>query len=195
MKRDMAFAAVFVGILTVLCVAPRSAAQDRKPINPFAPPSALRDDARPGKITLSNGQEYKGSVYTTRDRRFRIFDIKDKIWRDMSLAAISTIDVAVEKEVMEKDWRWKEEGSDVKLYTGKEYPWKKYVMTITLLDGEKITGHMSGLIYVQTDKEVRKFEFHHPRERGETGQKLKDIVHIKKVELTKEAEKKDKEKE
>jgi hypothetical protein len=32
----------------------------------------------------------------------------------------------------------------------------------------------------------------HDRDKGETGQKLKDIVHIKKVELFKDAEKKDK---
>jgi sRNA-binding regulator protein Hfq len=175
----------------VLAFVPIATAQERKPLNPFTPANAVRDDSRPGKVILSNGEELTGHVYTTRDKRFRIFDIKDKSRHDIPLAAISTIEVTAEKEVMEKDWRWKEEGSDVKLYTGKEYPWKKYVMTVTLLDGEKITGHLTGLVYIQTDKEVRKFELH-DRDKGETGQKLKDIVHIKKVELVNEDEKKDK---
>ena len=168
-------------------------AQDRKPLNPFAPANPVRDDARPGKLLLSNGELYKGYIYTTREKRLRIFDITDKGRKDVPLEAVSTIEVKVEEEGMEKDWRWKEEGSDVKLYTGHEYPWKKYVTTITLLDGEKITGHMSGLIYVQTDKETKKFLVH-DKDKGEVDQKLKDIVHLKRVELTQEPEKTDKEK-
>ena len=80
----------------------------------------------------------------------------------------------------------------MKLYTGHAYPWKKYVTTVTLLDGDKLTGHMSGLVYIQTDKETRKFIIH-DKDKGEIDKKLKDIVYVKKIELTKDSEKKEKE--
>ena len=142
-------------------------------------------NSRPGTVTLSDGTVLKGSVYTTRDKRLRLFDAKDKTRKDIPLEAISTIEVNIEKEGLEKDWRWKEEGSDVKLYTGHAYPWKQYITTITLLDGDKTTGHVNGLIYIQTDKETQKFILHE-KDKGEKDQKLTDIVHLKKVEFTKE---------
>lgn len=182
----------FICLWAITGNVPHAFAQERKPVNPFAPANPVREDARPGTVTLSNGDVIKGYIYTTREKRLRIFDIQNKTRRDVPLEAVSLIEVNVEQEGMEKEWRWKEEGSDVKLYTGRAYPWKKYVTTITLLDGEKITGHMSGLIYVQTGDKTRKFLIH-DKDKGEVDQKLSDIVHIKKIELTTESEKKEKE--
>ena len=179
------FALSVTGLLSLTFSA---SAQESKRINPFAPATPVRDDSRPGTVTLSDGTVLKGHVYTTRDKRLRIFDAKDKTRKDIPLEALSTIEVNIEKEGLEKDWRWKEEGSDVKLYTGHAYPWKQYVTTIALLDGEKITGHVNGLVYIQTDKETQKFILHE-KDKGEKDQKLTDIVYLKKVELTKEKEK------
>ncbi len=185
MRYGVAFMAALFAAAAVL---PAALGQERKPRNPFAPANPVRDDARPGKVVMSNGEEYKGHVYTTREKRLKIFDIADKTRKDVPLEAVARIEVKIEEEGLEKEWRWKEEGSDVKIYTGHAYPWKKYVTTLTLLDGEKITGHLSGLIYVQTDNGTRKFLIH-DKDKGERDEKLSDIVHIKTVELTRETKK------
>ena len=66
----------------------------------------------------------------------------------------------MKREWMEREWRFKETTSDEKVYTGRSYPAREYLHTITLADGRKITGPLSTIVYVQ------------PRQTGpaETGQ-------------------------
>ena len=50
----------------------------------------------------------------------------------MPLQAVKQIECKVKKEWMEKEWKFKETTSDEKMYTGRSYPAREYLHTITL---------------------------------------------------------------
>lgn len=158
-------------------------AAQEAPSSPFKPRGQARPDARPGTVTMSDSGTYKGLICTTRDKSFRIYDTADKAYRDIPLAALKEILIAVEKEGMEKEWRWKEGGSDVKVDTGKSYPWQQYLVTVVLSNGQKIEGHLSSTpIYVEVRGKQVKLLIQQ-KNKGELGQKLSDLIYIKKIEF------------
>lgn len=151
------------------------------PVNPFKPRAAARTDARPGTVALSNGEVYKGQVYITRDKQLRIYDTAAKVYRDIPLVAVKEIRIGVEKEGIEKEWRWKEGGSDVKVYTGKSYPWREYITTIVLTNNQKIVGHLKATpVGVDCGGERKKLIVH-GKNKGELGETLADLVYIKSI--------------
>ncbi|MEW6355934.1 MAG: hypothetical protein AB1696_06405 [Planctomycetota bacterium] len=165
--------------LVCFCLALRLAAQEG--VNPFKPKDRSRPDARPGTVAMSNGETHKGMIYVTRDKPLRIYDTAAKLYRDLPIVAMKELEITVEKEGMEKEWRWEEGGSNVKVFTGKSYPWRQYVTTFTLTNGQKLTGHLKATpVYVETAGEKKKLIIH-GKESGEIGRKLSDLVHIKKI--------------
>jgi hypothetical protein len=168
-------------------------------LNPFGPAPAQREDAVPGYVDLSDGKICAGQVYLTRDARLKINDEKLQRQREVPLSAVKQIDCKVKKEWMEKEWKFKELTKDEKMYTGRSYPSREYVHTITLQDGRTITGELSAIVYIDlpthaTPKpgEVRprvpteKFLLH-KRDKGEIGKDLKSLVYVKSIKLGKEA--------
>ena len=82
-------------------------------VNPFAPRRTERVDAVEGRLTLSDGKEHEGRLYLTRDKRLEVFDTTREKWFKLKLKDIARISFEIEEERVEKDWRWKEGGSDV----------------------------------------------------------------------------------
>ena len=86
------------------------------------------------------------------------------------------------KEWIEKEWRFKEMANAEKVYTGRSYPSREYSHECTLTDGRKITGSMSGTLYLMpgdygadavndsrgVQQEPMRFVFH-KRDKGEMG--------------------------
>jgi hypothetical protein len=168
-------------------------------INPFGPAPTQREDAVPGYVELSDGKICAGQVYLTRDARLKINDEKLQRQREVPLASVKQIDCTVKKEWMEKEWKFKELTKDEKMYTGRSYPSREYVHTITLADDRTITGELSAIVYVEPPNyspakpgEVRpevkteKFELH-KRDKGEVGKKLESLVYVKSIKLGKDA--------
>ena len=91
-----------------------------------------REDAVPGYVELSDGSIHPGMIYLTRDKRLQIYDEKLQRQREVPLQAVKQIDCSVKREWMEKEWRFKETTSDEKIYTGRSYPAREYLHTITL---------------------------------------------------------------
>ena len=122
-------------------------------INPFGPAPAeresRRDDAVPGCIELSDGSLHAGLIYLTRDKRLKIYDEKLERQREIPLRVVKQIDCAVKKEWMEREWKYKETTSDEKMYTGRSYPAREYLHTITLHDGRTITGPLAEIVYLR----------------------------------------------
>lgn len=174
---------VFVAVLLPM---PLGADDDPPALNPFAPKSAKRDDARPGYVEMSDGTIYPGSLYLTRDARLKIYDEKLQRHREIPLRAIETIVAKVEKEWMEREWRFKENANDEKVYTGRQYPARQYGYEVTLLDERTISGSISGIIYVKSLEDAkakpRKFLLH-KRDKGPVGSKLESLVYLRTVKL------------
>ncbi len=174
-------------------------------INPFGQAPSQREDAVPGCIELSNGSLHAGLIYLTRDKRLQIYDEKLQRQREVPLQAVKQIDCTIKKEWREREWKFKETTSDEKMYTGRYYPAREYLHTITLKDGRTITGSLSAIVYVQpqrslnqpddqqADQEPVRFLLN-KRNKGEVGQELKYLVYVKRIKLGKEAVEKGKKK-
>jgi hypothetical protein len=170
-------------------------AADPPAISPFGRPNAdksenapPRDDAIQGYVKLSNGQVRPGWLYVTRDKRLKIYDEKVQRQREIPLSAIAQIDCTVKKEWIEKEWKFKETTVDTKIYTGRQYPSREYLHSITLHNGKKIAGPMSAIVYLQTssDEDPEQFLLN-KRNKGEMGKTLKSLVYVQQIRLGKEA--------
>jgi len=168
-------------------------------INPFRQAPSEREDAVPGYIELSDGAIRPGLIYLTRDMRLKVYDERLQRQREVPLQAVKQIECNVKREWMEKEWRFKETTSDEKVYTGRSYPAREYVHTITLNDDRTITGPLSAIVYVQPEDYAPPPPGEHreppkaaqyllnKRDKGEVGQDLKSLVYVKRIKLGKEA--------
>lgn len=195
------FACLVLLVVSWVVPAGESSGQAAEPesLNPFGPVKTGREDAVPGYVELSSGRIIAGNVYLTRDKRLKVADDKMKRQREIPLQKVQEIECKVKKEWMEKEWRFKELALDEKLYTGKVYPAREYDHVITLLDGRKINGQLSEIIYVQPlagsdpepgearpNREPEKFLLH-KRDKGGNGETLKSLIYVKRVKLGEEA--------
>ena len=126
-----------------------AAAGEPPALNPFGQVKTGREDAIPGYVEMSDGRILVGNIYMTRDKRVRIYDEKTERQRELPLRVISQIQAKLVKEGIEKEWRFKELALDEKLYTGRKYPWRQYIHTVTLKDGKTVTGELNEFFFVQ----------------------------------------------
>jgi hypothetical protein len=163
-------------------------AQEPPALNPFGPAfersEQRKDDSLPGFLELSDGKVRPGQISLTRDARLKIFDESQKKHREIPLRAIRRIDCSVLKEWVEEEWRFKENASDEKFFTGRSYPAREYTHTITLQNGQSITGPLSGIVYVKAPSadEPERFLLH-KRDKGEPGTDLKALVYVRSIRL------------
>ncbi len=159
-------------------------AADKMPTDNAAP----RDDAVQGAIELSNGVIRPGWLYLTRDKRLKIYDEAVRRQREIPWTAVERIECDVKTEWMEKEWTFKETTNDEKIYTGRKYPVREYVHTITLRGGRTIAGPLAAVVYLQSSPEQEAEPFLlNKRNKGEPGQTMKSLLYVKQIKLGKEA--------
>jgi len=174
--------------LLVLCVsliwAAPSVAGDPPVIDPFGPRPQSREDAIPGYLELSDGTVHPGRVYLTREAKLKIYDDAQKRFREVPLEVVQRIDCTVAREWTEKEWRFKENANDEKIYTGRTYPVREYTHTITLQDGRTIRGPLSAIVYVEpaAGGEAERHLLH-KRDKGEPGTELKAFLYVRGIRL------------
>jgi hypothetical protein len=174
------------GILLFAGLAARG--EEPQAIDPFGPRTHIRADAVPGYLELSNGAVHPGKLYLTRDARFKIFDTAQKRFRDVPLRVIRRIDCTVLRQWNEKEWRFKGNGSDEKVFTGRSYPAREYEHTITLRDGRTIRGPLSGILYVQKASATKAERYIlHKRDKGPVGSTVKALVYVRSIHLGEKA--------
>jgi hypothetical protein len=168
-------------------------------VNPFGSAASEREDALPGCLELSDGSIRPGMIYLTRDARLKIYDEQLERQREVPMPSVKQIECKVKKEWMEKEWKFKETTNDEKIYTGRSYPSREYLHTITLNDGRTITGPLSAIVYVKPqakkshptdpsgeEPEAERFLLN-KRNKGEPGQTFKSLVFVQRIKLGKEA--------
>jgi hypothetical protein len=181
-------------VASALSLAAVLSAAEPPALNPFGPAKSessgqpQRDDAVPGCLELSDGSVHPGMIYLTRDKRLKVYDEQLQRQREVPLQAVKQIDCKVKKEWMENEWTFKETTSDEKIYTGRRYPAREYLHTITLRDGRTITGPLAAIVYVQLSPE-HEAERHllNKRNKGEVGHDLKSLIYVKRIKLGKDA--------
>ena len=138
----------------------------------------------PGFVEMSDGRVHPGQVMLTRDARLKIFDEQQKKHREVPLKAIKRIDYTVLKEWVEEEWRFKENASDEKHFTGRTYPSREYTHKITFQNGQKIEGTLSGIVYVRADPAAEPERYLlHKRDKGNPGTDLKSLVYVRSIQL------------
>jgi hypothetical protein len=172
-----------VGLLAAVALADEPPA-----VNPFGPKDAAQQQAVAGCIELSDGTRREGMIRLTRDKRLVIYDEELKRQREVPLSAVKLIECRVEREWQEKEWRFKESASDEKVYTGRSYPVREYVHTLTLRDGRRISGPLSALVYLDppaadgAQPPAERFILH-KRDKGAAGQDPKTWLYVRRIEL------------
>ncbi len=178
--------------LLVFASSERAVAQEPPALNPFGPPADRpdnrRDDALPGFVELSDGAIRPGQIFLTRDARLKIYDEAQKKHREIPLRAVKRIECKVLREWVEEEWRFKENASDEKYFTGRNYPAREYVHTITLQNGQAVRGPLSGIVYVRAPSADRPERFLlHKRDKGAVGTELASLVYVRSIQLGEKA--------
>ena len=162
------------------------------PANPFGSgkQAVRRKDAVPGYIELSDGVKHPGRIYTTRAKRLKIYNLKRNIYEFVPVPACKQIDVILEWERMDRQWRFKEAGNPEKVYTGRAYPVRMLAWRLTLRNDHQIVGHILGQpLYATRDGKAERFLLH-KRDKGPLGAKLEDLIYIRRVVFGPDAYKK-----
>jgi hypothetical protein len=182
-------AAAITSFLALLWLAGAAAAAEPAPPAPIKPAGGDKaEHERWGYVILSSGERIDGLVSTTRAKPIRIFDRKKSSDRDIPWAKIESIEQIPDEEWFEQEWRWKEGGSDEKVFTDRYYGAAKYRTDLTLKDGEKIVGDAVAPVFVKAG-EKRHLLTLYKRLKSEQPALKKDLpplVYIKKLVLTDE---------
>ncbi len=150
--------------------------------NPFKSAQAGNPDAAPGVVELSDGTIIAGYVYTTHETPLKVYVADERRWRRVPLLAALSVNAVVVAEEMRPHWRFGETGQPEKFYTGKEYPYRRFLWKIHLADGTHITGVIKGQpIWVAREGQRRGPFVLHERLRGPLGGELEDLIYIERI--------------
>jgi len=151
--------------------------------NPFSGKDRpFRPDAVPGVIELSDGAQLPGWLYTTRDKPWVMFDPKLERWRQIPFITVLSITAVVTEEKYVLQWRWKGMGEPEKVFTGRKYPYRRFLWKFSLIDGTTVTGTVKGQpIWVRWDRKTTGPMVLHERDKGKLDLKLEDVKYVRKV--------------
>ena len=151
--------------------------------NPFSRGNRpFRPDAVPGVIELSDNTQLPGWLYTTRDKPWIVFDLKLERWRQIPFITVLSITAVVTEEKYMLQWRWKGMGEPEKVFTGRKYPYRRFLWKFRLIDGTTVTGAVKGQpIWVRWDRKTTGPMVLHERDKGKLDLKLEDVTYVRKV--------------
>ena len=130
---------------------------------------------RPGKIQFSNSEVVEGKISLSAGQQLRLH--VDAQIRILALDKVREIRMLPEGDEMVRNWRFKEAGQTAKEYSGKPYPLRSLKTTITLADGERITGHLyTTVLYVESQEKARKVVLF-AKQRGQEGETFDKVIY------------------
>ncbi|MGO8703487.1 MAG: hypothetical protein ACLQVA_06690 [Candidatus Brocadiia bacterium] len=142
---------------------------------------------RDAEVELSDGRTVAGQVALVNDQLIIHNDAQAKKYT-VRLAEMKQLESLVEKESMEKKWFFKEDGRDEKVYTGEVYPVRYFNTRVTFGDGRTLEGHIiSTTAFLKVGDDAPERLFLTRQIEGKVGQKLDDIVYVKRIALKGEA--------
>jgi hypothetical protein len=172
-------------LLTFLACAMFYAQAEDTEATPNPTPAAQAVEGR-DIVTFSDGKTLTGQVFFKGVNKVRVFNEEQNNYIDLAVSDIAIIDVTVEKATMEKVWRFKEEGSPEKIFTGEEYPLHYYVTTFTLTNGTMFDTHFASVLYLRSKEGGKEHDiqlFCLLKQAGTTTQQLTDLVYLKRIEF------------
>ncbi len=137
---------------------------------------------RRGVVVLSDGKVITGQIWTTLRTPFRVWLAGIKQYRDLDIRLIKSIHVKILRAHLIRQWRWQQEGSDIKVYSGLTKPRISFAYRFILLNGKSVTGTLIAPLYVRTAHH-RYNLLMYKRIEGKIGEKIGGIVYVKSVRL------------
>ncbi len=120
-----------------------AAGEDGSPPSPFATETKARSE-RPARVVLSTGARLGEAMVEARsDLQVLVFPKGGNQRIELPFADVVRLEQSVAEEGMQREWRWKEGGTNEKLYTGRTYPWRSYSVTLTIRDGRVLKGRVT----------------------------------------------------
>ena len=138
-----------------------------------------------GTVTLSSGEKIPGRVSLTRGQPLLVRVPGHETPLRMWLSQAARIDVVVARKRVEPEWRFKEEGSNEKVYTGRTRPRLEFELKILQRNGKTVEGEIAKgtTVFVDTAEGKRRKTWLQPYVHGEYGQTARDVVYVKSVVL------------
>jgi len=134
-------------------------------------------------VLLSNGERVVGTISLTAGKRLRVKDPRQKPPREVALSQLARLQVRIARKQVLKEWRFKEEGSPEKVFTGRIYPRLDFGLKLAFVDGRILdcTAVKGVRLYVATgDDKTRRFTI--PRYMtGQVGQTAEQLVYLKEI--------------
>lgn len=155
--------------------------------NPFAAQTAenfSQPDALPGAMQLSDGKVLAGGLYTTQEKDLEVWIQTEQRWRHIPLLAVLGIRAVVVSEELEPEWRWKQMGSDEKVFTGRNRPSRQLNWRVNLIDGTSLEGEIKGQPLWIEHAGQRTLHVLHSRAKGQFGQTLDELVYPRHVVIS-----------
>jgi len=158
-------------------------------VNPFGRRDRFRRaDALPGVAILSDGTILPGHVHTTLGRNWEVWSAAEKRFRHIPPILVLSIRAVVVEAGMEKEWRWKEMGSDEKVFTGRTKPVRRFRWRFHLIDDSVVTGAVKGQpVWVRSPEKRHGPFVLHERSAGKYGQTLKDLLYVRRIVISRRA--------
>ena len=151
--------------------------------NPFSSKNRpFRPDAVPGVIEMSDGRQLPGWLYTTRDKPWGVFDPALDRWRQIPFITVLSITAVVTEEKYELQWRWKGMGEPEKVFTGRKFPYRRFLWKFRLIDGSAVRGAVKGQpVWVRSGGKAVGPMVLHERDKGKIDMKLEDVHYVRKI--------------
>ena len=134
---------------------------------------------RTGKVEFSDSNILSGIISLTPGSQLKIQ--AGASVRVLALDRVREIRCAPETEEMERAWRFKEAGQTAKEFFGEPYPVRHLLTTITLADGETITGHLYTTVFYVADGENVQKVILLAKQRGKEGGTYQSLVYPKQI--------------
>jgi hypothetical protein len=130
--------------------------------------------ARADRVEWSDGRTWEGTVELAPQARLRLHD-GERV-REWDKAAVARMNWRPATQRMERAWQFIEAGKTAKQFTGQEYPTEELEATVTLISGERISGHLlTTVLYLTKAEQTDKLVIPH-KLRGREGERFESII-------------------
>ncbi|MCU0727432.1 MAG: hypothetical protein MUE73_16865 [Planctomycetes bacterium] len=148
-------------------------------------PAARAEEPRaPGKVVFSDGSFLAGAIRTTEGKPLRLIEGGTARRLDLAVTEIARLTIRVTHEEEYRVWRWVEDGSREKVFTGETYPKREFETEVTLVNGETRRGSLVAVLYVYEEgSEKPRKVILKDKDQGEVGQTLADRRYVEAVEF------------
>jgi hypothetical protein len=138
---------------------------------------------RDAEVVMSDGRTVAGQIAFVNDQLILHNEAQQKKYT-IRLGDMKQFETLIEKEAMEKQWFFKEDGRDEKVYSGEVYPARYFNVRVTFGDGRTLEGHIiSTMALLKVGDAAPERFILRPQMEGKVSQKLEDLVYVKRIAL------------